>query len=326
MQIASGHKGRIAAIDIARTIALLAMAVYHFSWDLEFFGYAHPGMTAESGWKLFARTIASSFLVLVGISLVLAHGRQIRWRQFAVRLAQILAAAAAITAVTWYATPNSYIFFGILHHIALASVLGLAFLRLPWFVTAMVAAAVIALPHYFRPDLLAHRLLVWTGLSPIGTVSNDFVPLFPWFGAVLSGIALGTLAVRLGAFDRMREIRPFGALPRWMTFPGRHSLAFYLIHQPVLIACVWLAFQVTPPAVTVGDARPGCERQCGESRSEAFCTVYCTCVLDALDGQGILGPVMRGTANEAQSKALGDARDMCVMEAEQKEAETPEQE
>lgn len=29
---------RILAFDVARGIALLAMASYHFTWDLEFFG------------------------------------------------------------------------------------------------------------------------------------------------------------------------------------------------------------------------------------------------------------------------------------------------
>ena len=62
MALASASGGnRIDAIDIARGIALLAMAIYHFTWDLEFFGYAEPGLTAVGGWKLFARAIASSF-------------------------------------------------------------------------------------------------------------------------------------------------------------------------------------------------------------------------------------------------------------------------
>ena len=68
---------RIEWLDVARGAALIAMAVYHFTWDLEFFGYVLPGTTGFGAWKLFARCIASSFLFLVGISLVLAgrgHG------------------------------------------------------------------------------------------------------------------------------------------------------------------------------------------------------------------------------------------------------------
>ncbi|AAL51990.1 hypothetical protein BMEI0809 [Brucella melitensis bv. 1 str. 16M] len=124
METTPSPRPRLGRIDIAHGIALIAMAIYHFGWDLEFFGYMAPATTAQGGWKLFARCIASSFLFLVGFSLVLAHGRGIRWRPMAKRLLQIIAAAAAISAVTWYMTPDSFIFFGILHQIALASVLG----------------------------------------------------------------------------------------------------------------------------------------------------------------------------------------------------------
>ena len=145
---------RIEALDLARGFALAAMAVYHFAWDLEFFGYAPPGMTALGGWKLFARCIASSFLFLVGVSLFLAHAQRIRWPGFLRRLAMVAGAAAAISVATYFAVPGAFIFFGILHQIALASLLGLAFLRLPALLTLAVAAAVIVAPTFLRSDLL----------------------------------------------------------------------------------------------------------------------------------------------------------------------------
>ncbi len=138
---------RIELLDLARGIALIAMASYHFTWDLEFFGYAPPGMTGFGGWKLYARCIASSFLFLVGVSLVIAHYNGIRWPGFWKRLAMVAGAAAAISAATYIFVPESFIFFGILHEIALASVLGLAFLRLPPLLTLAIAAAVSPCPN-----------------------------------------------------------------------------------------------------------------------------------------------------------------------------------
>src|SRR5690349_4055324 len=87
---------RIAVLDLARGIALVAMASYHFTWDLEFFGYVDPGLTAVGGWKLYARCIASTFLFLVGVSLFLAHGNGIRWPAFWRRFAMVAGAALAI--------------------------------------------------------------------------------------------------------------------------------------------------------------------------------------------------------------------------------------
>src|SRR4051812_6361479 len=124
--------GRIEAVDAARGAALLAMAVYHFSWDLSFFQLIDTPVGTDPAWKWFARAIAGSFLFLVGVSLVLGHGERIRWRAFIRRVAMIAAAAAAVTVVTYFAFPGSYIFFGILHCIALSSGLGMPFLRLPW--------------------------------------------------------------------------------------------------------------------------------------------------------------------------------------------------
>jgi len=139
VQSAPKNKSRIELIDAARGGALIAMAIYHFAWDLEFFGYAAQGMTAVGGWRLFARSIASSFLFLVGFSLLLAHVRGVRWQSFWWRMVQVGGAAAAITLVTYFATPDAFIFFGILHHIALASLVGLVFLRLPAFGIAAIA-------------------------------------------------------------------------------------------------------------------------------------------------------------------------------------------
>ena len=94
---AAAPRRRITAIDIGRGVALVAMAIYHFTWDLEFFGYVERGLTAVGGWKMFARCIASSFLVLVGISLFLAHRNGVRWPSFWRRWQMVAAAALALS-------------------------------------------------------------------------------------------------------------------------------------------------------------------------------------------------------------------------------------
>lgn len=274
---------RIEWIDVARGGALVAMAIYHFAWDLEFFGYAPPGMTAVGGWKLFARAIASSFLVLVGISLFLAHRKGVRWPPFWRRFAMVAASAAAITAVTWFATPQTFIFFGILHQIAFASVAGLLFLRLPPVVTLLAGIAVIAAAYLLTTPMLDGPLTWWIGLSEQRPRSSDFVPVFPWFGAVLIGIGIAGLAKRAGLFAMLAVIGP-GTWSRPLTFVGRHSLAFYLIHQPVLISLIWLFSQVAPPSIETRQTNfmASCRVACVAERSDRFCTEYCGCVQTGL--------------------------------------------
>ena len=308
---------RIDAIDIARGVALVAMAVYHFTWDLEFFGYVDPGMTAVGGWRLFARCIASSFLFLVGVSLFLAHGRFIRWPGFLRRFAMVAGAALAISVVTYIAVPGGFIFFGILHQIALASLLGLAFLRLPALLTLLVAAAVIAAPHYLRSEFFNPPWWWWTGLSTAIPRSNDYVPVFPWFGAVLSGIAVAKIAARSGLLSRLAEIRG----PSWsrpLIFAGRHSLAVYLIHQPVLIAGVWLFSQVLPPAEEtreVGFLR-SCEAACHDTRDTEFCTRYCVCMLETLERDNAIEGVFANDQSAELHSQVEAVADICTVETD----------
>lgn len=308
---------RLEVIDLARGVALAAMAVYHFAWDLEFFGYAAPGMTAEGGWKLFARAIASSFLFLVGVSLYLAHGCGIRWTPFSKRLAMVAAAAAAISAATWLAVPRGFIFFGILHQIALASALGLAFLRLPALLTLAAAVLVAAAPHYLRGEIFDHPALWWVGLSSVNPRSNDYVPLFPWFAAVLCGIAAARLAEAGGLFRRMAGISPPVATQplRWA---GRHSLGVYLVHQPVLIGCLWLFSQLAPAAQAPRDVEftRACVAQCETTHDARFCKQYCACVVDGLVGEGRFDAVYAGTPDNETSRRLQEIVLACTLDAE----------
>ena len=281
--------GRIEIIDIARALAIVAMAIYHFTWDLEHFSYVEEGLTAHGGWRIFARCIASSFLFLVGFSLVLAHGREIRWRKFLIRLAQIAAGALAVTIATLFITPNSFVFFGILQHIALASILGLAFLRLPACITALFGIVVVAAPSFVSLPGFDSRWLAWIGwFSEKMPLSNDLVPLFPFFGAVLIGIAAGRIAIDRGFLavmrgwnERVTKLWPLGVA-------GRHALIIYLVHQPLLFGVVFLISLVAPPdrdAIFLAD----CSKSCLASQDAAFCANYCSCADKRLKEENLFG-------------------------------------
>ncbi len=310
-------KSRIEAIDVARGTALIAMAVYHFTWDLEFFGYAPPGMTGQGGWRLFARAIASSFLFLVGFSLFLAHARGIRWRSFWWRMLQVGAAAAAITLVTYLATPDAFIFFGILHHIAVASLIGLLFLRLPAPVIFAIAVVVVVLPSWWRSDIFTQPILSWVGLATVNPRSNDFVPLFPWFGAVLSGIAAAKFAVG----SELTSWLAGKKAPDWtrpLQLAGQHSLAVYLLHQPILIGLLFAAAQIHPPQAEeprIGFQR-ACEFQCADVEDARFCQVYCGCVMVEIDRDRRAEAIYAGQADADTSDWLRDVALQCSLSTE----------
>lgn len=230
--------GRIAAVDLARSAALGGMGLFHLVFDLQLFGYLPAGTVAMPGaWAIFARLVAGSFLFLAGVSLVLAHGQGIRWRAFLRRLAVLVAAALAVSLATRAAMPESYVFFGILHAIAASSVIGLAFLRAPPPLLLAVAGVVLVLPFAWTSTAFDSPWLTWLGLSAVRPRTMDFEPIFPWFAPFLLGMAFSQIAARTGLWDRL------GPGPAWLrplAWPGRHSLAIYLLHQPVLLGLVWL--------------------------------------------------------------------------------------
>jgi uncharacterized membrane protein len=232
-------RSRILALDFARGIAIIAMAVFHFTWDLEFFGFVERGLTLTIEWKSFARSIATSFLFLAGFSLVLGHGKAIRIRSFVKRFAMVAGAAAIISIATYQAMPQAPIFFGILHSIATASVIGLFFLRLPAIILVLTAIAVIIAPFYLRSEFFDAPLLWWVGLNANIPISNDYVPILPWFAPFLLGMAFAKYIVDRDFFSTVKQWKNNNFAIRLLAFLGRHSLITYLLHQPILLGIVW---------------------------------------------------------------------------------------
>lgn len=228
--------GRLVAIDLGRSVALVGMAVYHFCYDLEIFGWLAPGTVVSGGFWWLARLVAGSFIFIAGMGLWLSHGRGIRWGAFWRRFLRIAAAAALVSAATWVALPEVAIFYGILHSIGVSSLAGLLFLRLPAALVLAAAAVTFALPRLVVFPAFG-GWLVWTGLSGTIPATADFEPLFPWFGPFLLGLAAGKLLSRFDSWWLLD--RPRGVVARILALPGRHSLALYLLHQPVLIAVVF---------------------------------------------------------------------------------------
>ncbi len=282
---------RIAAINIARGLALLAMAIYHFAWDLEFFGYATPGTTLQLEWKYFARAIASSFLMLVGISLVLGHHRNLDLRAFAFRLGKVALAAGLISVVTWFAMPGGFIFFGILHSIALGSVLALIFLKLPWLINLAAAVFVISAPLYLKTELLSAPIWYWLGLAPSPPASNDYVPIFPWFGLILLGMAMARLALKMDLDQVLARWKPDNKATRILTFFSKHSLLTYLIHQPLLLGSLYVFVAVTGGPDRTPAFISACEANCSLTRDGKFCKKFCACSVSDLKQQKLWKPL-----------------------------------
>ena len=228
--------GRIPAVDALRGVAVVAMIAFHFCFDLAWFRITGSDFYRDPFWLAARTLILSSFLLLAGASLVLAQrapgGRARFWRH----VAQVAACALLVSAGSYLVYPRSYIWFGVLHAIAVSLVLIRPLASRP-LVALALGLAVIAAGNLIATPWFDGRTLGWLGFATVKPVTEDYVPLFPWTGVMLVGVALGHALVR----NDFRAIAPFARLPRWIAWLGRHSLVVYMVHQPLLFGGLWLA-------------------------------------------------------------------------------------
>jgi uncharacterized membrane protein len=281
----SGRGPRVAAVDLARGVAIVAMVAYHTAFDLSAFGLIATDVQGSLGWKIFARLIAGSFLFLVGVSLVLASRGGLDRRAFLRRVGFIAAGAALVTLGTWWFDPATFVYFGILHHIAVASVLAVPLLRLPSWAVALAAVAAFAAPHFLAHPVLNAPTLLWVGLATELPATVDYVPLLPWFGAVLLGILGGRLLVARGTVAQ--AWRPSDRVSQTLMRAGRWSLAIYLVHQPLIVGIISAVAFVLPPgeATIRANFTSQCETTCtAEGANAASCPALCGCMFESLYG------------------------------------------
>jgi uncharacterized membrane protein len=312
----NASRTRFPGIDILRGAAVAAMIVYHFAWDLRFFTLITTDIVHHPFWSGLARGIAGTFLLLSGVSLVLMARHGLDWGRYLKRLATVGGAALLVTIATFFAMPGSFIFFGILHCIALSSVLALPFLRLPVGVTMAAAAGVLILPLVFSHPVFDLPLLQWVGLGTKLPVTNDYVPVFPWFGAVLAGVGLGQLiARRQPALLMSTPSRKLALLAR----AGRLSLPIYLIHQPVLMALVGaiaLAMPSQEADSIAQDFRQACEQSCvSAGESAPMCIRYCACSEADIRKADLWTPLIRNNLTARQQQQLSAITAQCQVQS-----------
>jgi uncharacterized membrane protein len=230
---------RVPAVDALRGLAIVAMIAYHFAFDLRYFGVIRADFENDPFWLDTRTPIVAAFLALVGVSLVLADRDGLPWPRFLRRVAVIAGCALAASAASWFLFPRTFIYFGVLHCIAVSLLVARPFARRPVLAVVLGTAVVVAGATLSHPAF-DMRALSWIGFATMKPDTQDYVPLFPWLGVVLAGIGLGHALVRV----QFRPIAWLAGTPRALRWLGQHSLATYMIHQPVLMGLIRLVLWV----------------------------------------------------------------------------------
>lgn len=252
-------KNRIFELDALRGIALMLMCIDHLLWDLSllpewFPASASPVLRDVAHWAeelslsrerlALHYVFATLFLLLAGIGSSLTKHP---WK----RCGRIAAAAVAVTVGTvladlWFDL-GCTILFGVLSAMAVGALACAIVGLLPekWGKYAALWCGVAVIAVGFSIKWYAPRTVYYLPTDRLwdvvcGTVryGADWFPVFPCCGVILVGFFLGKLLYA----DRRSKIPALRGKTAWICAAGRHPLAIYLLHQPILAGLLYLIF------------------------------------------------------------------------------------
>jgi uncharacterized membrane protein len=233
---------RFEALDALRGLAMVWMTVFHFCFDLNQFGFIRVDFYNNPIWTWQRTFILSLFLFCAGWGQAMAVAQGQSWPRFWRRWAQVAGCALLVTAGSWWMYPQSFIYFGVLHGMAVM----LLVVRLTahlrgwlWVLGALVITikliAAQAIPLWLSADFIQifnSPALNWLGLITRKPITEDYVPLLPWLGVMWWGAAAGA---GWSGFRGQSPSKPMPKVLRPLGRIGHWSLSYYMLHQPVLI-------------------------------------------------------------------------------------------
>ncbi len=231
-------KNRIWELDAFRGILVIGMILVHLAYDLfDLFRVMAPH--APALYRFFLDWGGVLFLLVSGLSITLSthYLRRGFW---------VLCFGMVCTAVTagiyWLGFTDSgiIIYFGVLHCLGTCMLVWPLFKKLPVWALALISTVMIVLGIYVNQNVTVDfPWLIALGLMPGGFSSSDYFPLLPNLGFFLAGALIGKTLYRRRE-SLMPNVNTANPFVRAFIFCGKHSLSIYLLHQPVLVACIGL--------------------------------------------------------------------------------------
>ena len=225
------------------------MACFHFSFDLNQYRFIpHQNFYADPFWTTQRLCIVSMFLLGAGAGQAVAVDAGQTWARFWRRWSQVAGCAVLVSIGSYIMFPRGWISFGVLHGMAVMLILlrllgtrlpPARLARSPLALAGVALAALVAwrLPHLVSDPFFDTRLTNWVGLITHLPATEDYVPVLPWLGMMLTGYLAASLLL-VHARPAFTGAVPFVARP--LAVLGRWSLSFYMIHQLVLIGSLEL--------------------------------------------------------------------------------------
>ena len=239
---------RVHMLDEIRGLCIWLMVGHHLLYTLGYVFGVGWAVAAFDWLSIPAPFFAGLFVLICGMACHFSRNNLKRGALLAL-------VAVGMTAVLYFVMPNSVIWFGVLHCLAVCILLYAALRKAIDAVPVWLGVPLCAVLFLFTwhlpadkggvfglPDVwtvaVPETIKAQTWLFPLGLgrgMSADYFPLFPWLFCFLAGALIGR--------------KKFPAFMCRSRFPslaktGRYTLWIYLLHQPVIYGVCYLIFKV----------------------------------------------------------------------------------
>ena len=220
-------------LDVLRGIAVLAMIVFHFTFDLSYFGLIPPETIYKPGWVAFQQMIAGTFIFVAGVGFDLCHGQGIKWQNIKKRVLILGSLSALISIATFIIFSQFWIKFGILHCILAASLISTLTVSLSTSRLIVVTAFLVALYLYLDPPVALPSSFDFIIKTIHPHYSVDYRPILPWLIVFLIGMIASRITSRTDKSIFFNGVPSTKSLIL-LKIIGKNSLVIYILHQPFL--------------------------------------------------------------------------------------------
>jgi len=248
MAVQKTDSKRFIELDLLRGFAIVGMIFLHIIWDLDYFGLVSLNVNIYR----FQGIVPLMFFLLIGICLAVSRTKRegqsieeqkVYHNRLVLRGLKIFSLGMVFTTITLLAMPGRPIVFGVLHFIGLSIILSVPFLKLKSFNVLFAALFVLTgfiVGGFVVENPTALHLAIGFHQANVWEHTIDYFPLMPWFGVTLFGVALGNFLYcgneRRFKMPDFSDRKPVAAFS-WL---GRHSLAIYVLHQPVIAGALFV--------------------------------------------------------------------------------------